>query len=121
MTKHQLLPTRKTISYQIATIQKYGQICQHFVEPVYGRDLFPGQYYDQAWDFYDGYALVVARGRFFHIDQRGKIAYRWRFTDASIAPLDNKIAKVQHPRALGWSLFHIPTGIFITNPPQYRR
>ena len=122
MTKHQHLPiTPEANNYRIAITWKYGQPHRHYIDTVYGWELFPGQYYEDAWDFYNGYALVVARGRFFHIDWRGKVAYRWRFSDASLAPLVDGTVRVQHPRAVGWSLFHIPTGTFVTNPPLRSR
>jgi hypothetical protein len=97
-----------------------GRVLCVYTDPLTGDELFPGRHFDDACPFHQGYALVCHNGRYYHIDVRGKAAYPWRFSD--VGPLRrNGLVVVQHPRALGWSLFHVPTGKFITNPPRYRR
>jgi len=75
-------------------------------------------YFDAATDFVHGYAMVIRRSRYFHIDINGKVAYPWRFSDLGHVD-EHGVVMVQHPRALGWSQFHIPTATFLTNPPRY--
>ncbi len=103
----------------LRTAVRYGKRVAFFVVAKTGEAIFADKYFDDAWQFESGYALVVKNGRYYHINDHGGSAYRWRFSDCGRMN-HLGIVRVQHPRALGWSLFHVPTGTFITNPPRYR-
>ncbi|MFM2424214.1 MAG: hypothetical protein RLZZ70_605 [Candidatus Parcubacteria bacterium] len=104
--------------YHLSKIRRQGKLWCIYTDRLTGENLFPGCYFDDAGLFSHGYAPVINRGRYFHINHRGKAAYSWRFSDIGQLDADG-VVLVQHPRALGWSRFHVPSGTFISNPPRY--
>lgn len=107
-------------AYQVICVKRYGRDRFMYVDAQTGHELFPDHYFEDAGEFAYGYAPVVKDGRYYHIDMRGKVAYPWRFSDIGPMAPDGSVP-VQHPRARGWSRFHVLCGTFIENPPSYRR
>ncbi len=110
---------RKLSSYKLAYVTRYGRTQVTYVDAESGLEIFENCYFDDAGEFEHGYAPVVKNGRYYHIDTRGKVAYPWRFSD--MGPMnDTGVVAVQHPRAHGWSHFHVASKTFINNPPRYK-
>ncbi len=103
--------------YCLESVLRYGRPMLHIVDGATGAPAFPGCYFDDIGGFRHGYVPVLYRRRQFHIDSRGRVAYRWRFLDCG-PENDHGEVRVRHPRARGWSVFHIPMAMFVSNPPR---
>lgn len=116
-----ITPTERVLhDYRVAWVTRHGRQQATYIDAETGVEIFSHCYFDLAEDFEYGYAVVQKNGRTYHINTKGRAAYRWRFSD--VGPLDETgTVLVQHPRARGWSRFHMPSGMFVTNPPRYRR
>lgn len=93
---------------------RYQYVCSGTQLPAFG-----GITFEHATHFKYGLAQVFD-GRFmYHLTEAGTAAYRWRFMDIQSLGCGLKVM-VSHQKCLGWSLFDIETGTFLTNPPRYR-